>query len=594
MRWYANSIKLINDKYVSRKRYRRKGAIAALAAILMVVMLGVMAFAIDLGYIFSMQTELQRACDAAALAGVKELPNGEGDAQAKAVEYLVRNPVGNAFSFTTNDDINYKVSEFLSKYSSELTFSVGTWDPEQKKLLTSGLVAPSSLSVSRTYTNIPLFFAPVLGTDTFSITAESVATFQPRDIMLVLDFSASMNDDSSFDAYATLGKSEVDANLLQCYQDLGSPSYGSLAFEPRFAKIAGTPPTAVDKPQIIVEYKNTAIAVTSTLPLENVVVKFSNNAIKTFSGLSGLSGSFTGSGSTANKTITQVWVKSGNNLSGQGPNYGESFNFSSSTINAKIKSAFGLTNTNYPYSAGNWDDYINYCKSSSNVNKTAGYQYQFGYKNLITYWLENYPAYHQVPDLWKVSAQPVTALKDSVDLFVAFLKEVPTNDNLGLSIYNSTNGNGVLEKQLNSNFDQIAGTVRQRQAGHYSSYTNIGAGMQTARLHLDSFGRKNAKKMLVVMTDGNANWNNGAYNVPAAEQMVIDEANLCAATSRRYPVITISLGAGADTSIMQQVADITNGTHFNVPGGASISVLKEQLREAFKKIASQRPLQLVK
>jgi hypothetical protein len=118
--------------------------------------------------------------------------------------------------------------------------------------------------------------------------------------------------------------------------------------------------------------------------------------------------------------------------------------------------------------------------------------------------------------------------------------------------------------------------------------------MKTARLHLDASARPNAKKMIVLMTDGNANWYNGAYNEAAANQEVINEANLCAATSRRYPIITISLGAGADTSIMQQVADITNGYHFNVPGGSSIQQMQDDLEDAFRSIANHRPMQIVK
>ena len=579
----------------NRRSGRRKGAIAVLAAILMVVMLGMMAFSIDLGYMYSLQAELQRACDAAALAGVSALPDGEAQAQTAAVEYLVRNPVGNAFTFNNQtDDINSKVALFKQQFQSDLTFKTGTWDSTTQKIVTSQTTQPSSLSVSRSYSNLPLFFAPILGQDTFSITAESVASFQPRDIVLVLDFSGSMNDDTTFEGYSKLGKTAVDTNLLQCYQDLGSPVYGTMQFEPQYASIKGTTPTGGDKPQIYVEYRNSTVYVTSTLPLENVVLKFSNNATKTFSGLSGTSGTFTGSGSNANKTISKAWVKSGNNLSGQGPSYGEPFDFSSSSINAAIKTALGLNGVTYPYPAGSWDDYINYCKSSSNLNDNGGYYYMFGYKNLINYWLAQYPAHSQTPDLWKASAQPVTALKDSVDLFVSFLKEVPTDDHIGLSVYDALDGNAILESSLTTNFSYVANIVRQRQAGHYTSYTNIGAGMQVGRQHLDSYGRTNALKMMVLMTDGNANWHNGQYDVTGATQQVISEANLCAVSTRKYPIITISLGVDADTAIMQQVADITHGTHFVVPGGATIQAMQDQLHDAFKIIANQRPLKLVK
>ncbi|MGE5195451.1 MAG: pilus assembly protein TadG-related protein, partial [Deltaproteobacteria bacterium] len=52
---------------------RRRGAVAVLACLLMVALLGMVAFAIDLGYLATAQTELQRSADASALAGCYQL-----------------------------------------------------------------------------------------------------------------------------------------------------------------------------------------------------------------------------------------------------------------------------------------------------------------------------------------------------------------------------------------------------------------------------------------------------------------------------------------------------------------------------------------
>lgn len=52
-----------------RKRSKRQGAVTSLAAILMVVMCGLLAFAIDLGYVVLVQTQAQACADSAALAG---------------------------------------------------------------------------------------------------------------------------------------------------------------------------------------------------------------------------------------------------------------------------------------------------------------------------------------------------------------------------------------------------------------------------------------------------------------------------------------------------------------------------------------------
>ena len=47
----------------------RKGAILVLSALLMVFILGMVAFAVDIGYILCARTEAQRAADSGALAG---------------------------------------------------------------------------------------------------------------------------------------------------------------------------------------------------------------------------------------------------------------------------------------------------------------------------------------------------------------------------------------------------------------------------------------------------------------------------------------------------------------------------------------------
>ena len=47
---------------------QRRGAISVLAAFMSVMVLGMVAFAVDVGYVLSTKQELQRTADAAALA----------------------------------------------------------------------------------------------------------------------------------------------------------------------------------------------------------------------------------------------------------------------------------------------------------------------------------------------------------------------------------------------------------------------------------------------------------------------------------------------------------------------------------------------
>jgi Mg-chelatase subunit ChlD len=555
----------------------------------MVFMMAMLALSVDVGYIFTMQSQLQRSVDAAALAGAQDLVHGLEQAENRAAEYLLRNPVGSSMTFIDESQLAANIAAFKSQYAEHLTVQSGNWDPATRTF-TQTTVNPSALSVTMTYPNMPFFFGKVLGKDTFSITASATAMFQPRDIVLVLDYSASMNDDSTFAAIGRLSRQVVEQSLLNCWNDLGPPSYGNLQFTPQWAVAHGVPEnTPQGIPHVTVEYRNTQVYVTSTKNLTTVRLQFSNGSTQSFSPSNTQTGTFAGTGGNANRRITKVWVKSWNNAATFGTN-GELFDFSTNTI---FKKALGLDTVAYPYpNGGSWDGYINYCTSSSGQNYSAGYQYKFGGMNLMNYWLEKYPAYSQVPDLWKVRAEPLYGLKYAVDVFADFIKSVDTQDRVGLVIYNAPNGDAILESPLTQNVDSIVAIVKQRQAGHYHSYTNIGAGMKLGREHLEANGRPNAFKMMVLMTDGLANWHNGQYNVTAANNMVAQEAALAAA--KKFKIMTIALGVDADTSSMQAVANTTNGTYYRVPGGANHQVMHDQLYEAFKEIADARPLLLVK
>jgi Mg-chelatase subunit ChlD len=335
----------------------------------------------------------------------------------------------------------------------------------------------------------------VLGQQKFLVAAEAIAMYQPRDIMVVLDFSASMNDDSELQQIGKLGRQQIEGNLLQIYNQLGAPKFGTMQWAP---------------------------------------------------------------------------VSIG------------------STSASVIKNQLGLTKVAYPYPGGSWDEYINYVQTNGAV-ANAGYRNKYGLLTLVNYWLENRPKFAETPDLWKTSEQPVTAVKDALSVFLAYLQQVKTDDRVGLVIYTYSDGTARLESGLTNDFKLVETTARYRQAGHYDPYTNIGAGMQKARMELEKNGRPGAKRMIVLMTDGLAN---RPTSTSAAQKLVLSESGL--ASRNEFPIVAISLGSGADASIMQQVADDTSGVHFNIPGGKDVSAYEEDLKKVFRQIADDRPLKLVK
>lgn len=574
---------------------RRKGAVLVLAAFLMVMVFGFATFGIDVGYLSLARNQMQTAADAAALAGASELSGTLAPAEVAA---NVREAAVAAAAANRAAD---QSSVFIR--NSDITLGNRSWNSASQTYQTKwgDAFTPYNLvkvNVSRTENanmdpgmrtaadhGLPLFFAPIFGQTTANMKVDAVATFQPRDVVLVLDFSGSMNDDSEFKSINTLGRTAVENNQYQIYQDLGAPVYGNkLTFTPQFAKASGVPASG-NIPHIDVTYKGTSVDVVSTKTLTSAVLKFSNNNTQTFNSLSGTSRTLTGSGSNAGKVITYAWVKSGTNASLDSTGYGEKFDFTTTGL----KTHLGLANVAYPYSGTTWDDFITYNSASSGQVYNAGYRWKFGYLTWINYLLESKESYAETPDLWKTSEQPIRALKDGVDLFLTYLQNVEAEDKVGFVAYTYSESVGAkLESSLTDDLELIRTLKTQRQAGHYNSYTNIGAGMAKGRAELVANARPKAFRMMVLMTDGLPN---KPTNESTGTALVLSEAQLAAQNNIR--ILAVSVGAGADSSLMQQVADITGGIHFNVPGGQSVAAYTAQLQEVFRTVASSRPLKLI-
>lgn len=160
------------------RRANRRGIIVVLAAVLLVVMLAMIAFAVDVGFITVARTELQGAADAAALAGVSKLPLGESEANVVASDYVGRN-------IATNKP-------------PQITTTAGQWDLKSHSFK-PGRSPFDALQVQVESKNQALFFGRVMNTNTFNAGAKATAVVRPRDMMLVLDYSGSMNSKQKID-----------------------------------------------------------------------------------------------------------------------------------------------------------------------------------------------------------------------------------------------------------------------------------------------------------------------------------------------------------------------------------------------------------
>jgi len=159
-------------------RRKRKGNILVLSAFLMVMIMAMLAFAVDLGYLYVAREEMQRSADSAALAAAWELVDigamtgdsnawvMEENARARAAQYASLNQVLRQSPGLANEDV---VVGFMPN-PSDPTASIDV----------SGINTPNTVwvRVRRTESQngrIPFFMARVLGIDSVGAEVEATA-----------------------------------------------------------------------------------------------------------------------------------------------------------------------------------------------------------------------------------------------------------------------------------------------------------------------------------------------------------------------------------------------------------------------------------
>ena len=161
----------------------RGGAVAVLVGVLIVVLAAFSAIVVDLGYLFYAQRSLQASTDAAALAGAQNINVGSG---------------GTAISTA----IAYSGVAGSKNANANLTVTMASGYPRLKCLNSTGVSCsgPDSANaiVVVEQATVPLYFAKVLGINSWQISATATASGrggQPQqlNVMIILDTTASMN-----------------------------------------------------------------------------------------------------------------------------------------------------------------------------------------------------------------------------------------------------------------------------------------------------------------------------------------------------------------------------------------------------------------
>ena len=171
---------------------QRRGAIALMAAVFLVMIFAFTAFTVDLGYLSIVDQELQAAVDSSALAAAYELKSATTpDVVRDAAEELagLNSVNGQSLALDRGSDIE-----------------LGYWDETTGAFTAIPVVTDMSLANAVRITGrlnrardsqVNLFFAPVLGQNNAEMESSAIAVIgrdDERDVMLVIDCSGSMAD----------------------------------------------------------------------------------------------------------------------------------------------------------------------------------------------------------------------------------------------------------------------------------------------------------------------------------------------------------------------------------------------------------------
>jgi hypothetical protein len=137
----------------------RRAIAAPLLAVSAVTLLTFTALAIDVGYTCVTASELQRACDSAAMAGAHDLRLGETQVIARATEYAGLNLVAD------------------QTVSGALNIEIGHWEAFTRTFTADNgqAFATNAVYVQGTRQDLAMFFGPVVGFDDLDVVREAVA-----------------------------------------------------------------------------------------------------------------------------------------------------------------------------------------------------------------------------------------------------------------------------------------------------------------------------------------------------------------------------------------------------------------------------------
>ncbi len=149
-----------NHMKAALTKSRSRGFGTIYAAIMLIVLFGFASFGVDYGFVQTAKTELQGAADAAARAAVAGISTGVSQAQTNGINIAGQNWVNGAALIITTSDIDF-----------------GTWNTGTRTfaLLTGAAQANANSIRINAHLSVPLAFSRVIGLNSVTIHASSIA-----------------------------------------------------------------------------------------------------------------------------------------------------------------------------------------------------------------------------------------------------------------------------------------------------------------------------------------------------------------------------------------------------------------------------------
>jgi len=597
------------------------------AAVCLAAIMTLVAFSVDSGMISLTKTKMQNATDAAALAAAMEITYaisnaGESvsdvftyaqqQARAKAVEVAELNNV----YINSGEDVVF--GRRSGDESGNYTFD---WNPAGFQVNCVKVIARrDNEDESAPDGRIPGLFTGMFRDAGTTVTTESIAYIEPRDIVVVHDFSRSMNFDSYFTDEVTdpLPQATLEENMLTVYNDLQPTGLGTMPYAPGYISSSSSTSGA----SATVQWRGSSVYVTTNTKIKSVQIYFSSSSSQTFSisNNTTTSGTWSGTGSNSGKTIkyAKITVRKVGSTS-------QNWTLSQVEYDGDaLEDTYGLGS--YPYPGGSWDEFVSYVRDTTELDD-YGVRHKFGGQTFVSYLMRKRPSFADTPELWKTKHYPFHAIKEGHEILCDFLSDLGFDDYLGMVSYDTSHriettisssshsafpNVNLSSTPLSNDYDAVNNLMKYKQAAHYSFSTNMSGGLKDGIKLIDENKRLGSRPAIILMTDGNSNtldagesgnlpngwsWselfdydNNGSsdYSTSNSQQTAVLKY-VKDAVDKGYTVHAISVGNDADRNLLEAVAWLGNGYWVDVPGGMSASDMEEELKAAFVKIASAVP-----